>query len=265
MADQPQDQRIAVLRTEYRGPLLDEHDVDPDPMVQFARWFDEAIAAKVPEPDSMTIATATPDGRPSARVVALRGHDERGFVFYTNDESQKGRELAVNPRAAVVFHWREMERQVRAYGAVTRVGDDEARAYFAGRPLKSRIGAWASKQSVVLRDRAELEARVAEAAARFGDGEIPLRRAARRGGAVAGPPEPAPRPTALRARRRRRLADRAAVALTGRDAALSAERLSAGWRPCGRRPGRSVGPDRRPAIRGWAVSRRRCRVRPPTS
>jgi pyridoxamine 5'-phosphate oxidase len=173
MADEPQDQRIAVLRTEYRGPLLDEHDVDPDPMVQFARWFDEAIAAKVPEPDSMTIATATPDGRPSARVVALRGHDERGFVFYTNDESQKGRELAVNPRAAVVFHWREMERQVRAYGAVTRVGDDEARAYFAGRPLKSRIGAWASKQSVVLRDRAELEARVAEAAARFGDGEIP--------------------------------------------------------------------------------------------
>jgi pyridoxamine 5'-phosphate oxidase len=173
MADEPQDQRIAVLRTEYRGPLLDEHDVDPDPMVQFARWFDEAIAAKVPEPDSMTIATATPDGRPSARVVALRGHDERGFVFYTNDESQKGRELAVNPRAAVVFHWREMERQVRVYGAVTRVGDDEARAYFAGRPLKSRIGAWASKQSVVLRDRAELEARVAEAAARFGDGEIP--------------------------------------------------------------------------------------------
>lgn len=173
MADQPQDQRIAALRTEYRSPLLDERDVDPDPMVQFARWFDDALAAKIPEPDAMTIATATLDGRPSARVVALRGYDERGFVFYTNDESQKGRELAANPHAALVFHWRELERQVRASGTVTRVDVDEACAYFAGRPLESRIGAWASRQSVVLRDRAELETRVAAAAARFDDGEIP--------------------------------------------------------------------------------------------
>ncbi len=172
MADEKQ-QRIASLRTEYRGPLLDEADVDPDPMVQFARWFDEALAAKVLEPDSMTVATATLDGNPSARVVALRGYDERGFVFYTNDESQKGRELAVNPRAALVFHWRELERQVRASGAVTRVDDAEAEAYFEGRPLKSKIGAWASRQSIVLQDRAELEARVAETAERFGDGEIP--------------------------------------------------------------------------------------------
>ncbi|MCU1456561.1 MAG: Pyridoxine/pyridoxamine 5-phosphate oxidase [Actinomycetia bacterium] len=173
MSEPPREQRIAALRTEYRGPLLDERDVDPDAMAQFARWFDEALAAKVLEPDSMTVATATLDGRPSARVVALRGYDERGFVFYTNDESQKGQELAVNPIAALVFHWRELERQVRASGPVTRIDDDEARAYFAGRPLKSQIGAWASQQSVVLRDRAELEARVAAAAARFGDGEIP--------------------------------------------------------------------------------------------
>ncbi len=173
MAEDPQQQRIASLRTEYRGPPLDQADVDPDPMIQFAHWFDEALAAKVSEPDSMTVATATLDGNPSARVVALRGYDERGFVFYTNDESQKGQELAVNPRAALVFHWRELERQVRASGRVARVDDDEAHAYWAGRPLKSRIGAWASRQSVVLRDRADLEARVAEAAERFGDGAIP--------------------------------------------------------------------------------------------
>ncbi|MDQ3854889.1 MAG: pyridoxamine 5'-phosphate oxidase [Chloroflexota bacterium] len=140
-------------------PLL-ESDVDPDPFVQFGRWLDDAVAAGIPEPTAMTLATATRDGRPSARVVLLKGFDPQGFVFYTNRQSRKGCELAENPRAALVFLWKELGRQVRIEGAVELTTDAESDAYFASRPLGSRIGAIASRQSGVLPDRETLERRV---------------------------------------------------------------------------------------------------------
>ena len=136
---------------------LDPDSVAADPIAQFRRWYDEAVAAGVRQPDAMTLATATPDGAVSARTVLLRGLDEHGFAFFTNLESAKGRELAANPRAALVFHWREQERQVRVVGPVRRVGDDEA-ARATGRAGRAATGssAWASPQSAVV-DRAELD------------------------------------------------------------------------------------------------------------
>jgi pyridoxamine 5'-phosphate oxidase len=138
-------------------------------MVQFRTWFDEAVADGVREPDAMTVATAGRDAAPSARTVALRGLDERGFAFYTNYRSPKARDLDENPRAAIVFHWREVERQVRAVGTVTRLSREESFAYWRNRPLGSRLSALISPQSEVVADRAELEAAYEEAAARFGD------------------------------------------------------------------------------------------------
>jgi pyridoxamine 5'-phosphate oxidase len=148
---------------------VDERDLHPDPMVQFRTWFDEAVADGVREPDAMTVATAGRDAAPSARTVALRGLDERGFAFYTNYRSPKARDLDENPRAAIVFHWREVERQVRAVGTVTRLSREESFAYWRNRPLGSRLSALISPQSEVVADRAELEAAYEEAAARFGD------------------------------------------------------------------------------------------------
>jgi pyridoxamine 5'-phosphate oxidase len=148
---------------------VDERDLHPDPMVQFRIWFDEAVADGVREPDAMTVATAGRDAAPSARTVALRGLDERGFAFYTNYRSPKARDLDGNPRAAIVFHWREVERQVRAVGTVTRLSREESIAYWRNRPLGSRLSALISPQSEVVADRAELEAAYEEAAARFGD------------------------------------------------------------------------------------------------
>ena len=148
---------------------MDERDLDPDPLRQFERWFAAAGGAGIQAPESMTLATATPDGRPSARMVLLKGADERGFAFYTNLESRKGRELRENPHAALLFHWQALGRQVRVEGPVERVPDDEAEAYFRTRPLASRLAAWASAQSRPLADRAELERLVAESAARHGD------------------------------------------------------------------------------------------------
>ena len=148
---------------------MDERDLHPDPMVQFRTWFDEAVADGVREPDAMTVATAGRDAAPSARTVALRGLDERGFAFYTNYRSPKARDLDENPRAAIVFHWREVERQVRAVGTVTRLSREESFAYWRNRPLGSRLSALISPQSEVVADRAELEAAYEEAAARFGD------------------------------------------------------------------------------------------------
>jgi pyridoxamine 5'-phosphate oxidase len=141
---------------------------------QFRTWFAEAQAAGVDQPEAMTLATANADGEPAARVVLLRGVDERGFAFYTNLQSPKGRDLGVRPRAALVFHWKEVTRQVRVTGAVTRVPDAEAAAYYAARPLGSRLGAWASPQSEVIEDRAVLERLVREVESRFGDAEPPL-------------------------------------------------------------------------------------------
>lgn len=151
---------------------MDAADLDPDPLRQFGRWFEEAGAA-VPVPEAMTLATATADGRPSARMVLLKGADARGFAFYTNLESRKGRELAENPHAALLFHWAPLGRQVRVEGEVERVPREESEAYFRTRPLGSRLAAWASPQSRSLADRAELDRLYADAAAMNGE-DVPL-------------------------------------------------------------------------------------------
>jgi len=158
----------AELRTEYKRETLDEAAVAPDPFAQFTRWFDETVAARVPEPNAMTLATVGPEGRPSARIVLLKGVDERGFVFYTNYDSRKGRDLAPAAPVALLFHWVELERQVRIEGRAERVEAALSDAYFASRPRASRLGAWASPQSAVVTDRAALEASYADAAVRFG-------------------------------------------------------------------------------------------------
>jgi pyridoxamine 5'-phosphate oxidase len=149
-------------------------DLDPDPHVQFDRWFDEASEAGLRAPEQMALATATRDGRPSVRMVLLKGHDERGFVFYTNRTSRKAQEIEANPHAAGVVHWEPLTRQVRVEGLVERLGDEESFAYFRTRPRQSRISAWASPQSQPLESRAELERRSAEIEERFGGGEVPL-------------------------------------------------------------------------------------------
>jgi pyridoxamine 5'-phosphate oxidase len=155
-------------------PTLLENDLASDPLEQFTRWFEEARAAGVRLPETMILATATTEGAPSARAVLLKGVESGGFVFFTNHESRKARELADNPRAALVFLWDALGRQVRVEGQVGRITAEESEAYFRTRPLGSRVGAWASPQSSVLHDRAELEARVAEAERRFGGGDVPL-------------------------------------------------------------------------------------------
>jgi len=142
---------------EYKRGALDEADAAPSPFRQFAAWFTDAQAANIPDPNAMTVATATPDGRPSARIVLLKEYDERGFVFYTNYESRKGHELTENPVAALVFFWPALERQIRVTGEVARVSRDETDRYFRSRPRGSRLGAWASRQSAVIADRAEVE------------------------------------------------------------------------------------------------------------
>lgn len=154
-------------------PAVDEHDLDPDPLVELRRWLEEARSA-VPEPHAMILATSGPDGRPSARMVLLRGLDERGLTFFTNRDSRKGRELERNPHAALVLYWWELGRQVRVEGAVEETSDGESAAYWESRPRASRVAAWCSPQSQPLAGRGELEARYAEAAARFGDGDVPL-------------------------------------------------------------------------------------------
>jgi pyridoxamine 5'-phosphate oxidase len=165
---------IAHIRRDYRLATLTEADVAVDPMLQFHRWFDEALRAQVNEPNAMCLATATPDAYPSARIVLLKGADERGFVFYTDYRSRKGRELSDNPHASLCFFWPELERQVRIAGAVQRVDRAESDAYFQSRPLPSRVGAWTSCQSAVLASRDDLERELAANVARFGDGPVAL-------------------------------------------------------------------------------------------
>jgi len=159
---------LSDLRTEYMRGELDEQHADPDPFKQFARWWDEALAAQVREANAMTLATAGADGSPAARTVLLKGCDANGFVFYTNYESRKGRELAANPRACLLFFWPELERQVRIDGSVEQVSARESDEYFRTRPLPSRIGAWASPQSQVIPGKAWLLARAAEMGLRHG-------------------------------------------------------------------------------------------------
>jgi pyridoxamine 5'-phosphate oxidase len=164
---------IAELRKEYMLNGLREADLDPDPIEQFRVWFDQALSAGLPEPNAMALATATPDGRPSARMVLIKGLDARGFVFYTNYQSRKGLELASNPYAALAFYWAELERQIRIEGHVEPLSAVESDGYYYSRPLGSRIGAWASAQSKVIPNREVLEQRVSELAAQYADGQVP--------------------------------------------------------------------------------------------
>ena len=152
--------------------VLDERLIDPDPVKQFQQWFDDAINAKLPLPEAMSLATVTSDGKPTSRMVLLKGVDLNGFVFYTNYRSAKARELDANPNAALVFFWPQLERQVRVEGPVTRTSAAESREYFATRPRGSQIGAWASPQSEVIATRTELEKRKAEFEERYRDREV---------------------------------------------------------------------------------------------
>ena len=164
---------LSHVRREYARAGLREEDVAADPLEQFHRWLADATAAHPDEYTSMTLATADREGRPSARVVLLKGCDERGFVFYTNYDSRKGLELAENPRAALVFYWADLERQVRIEGRVEKTSREESEAYFHSRPLGSRIGAVASRQSAVIPGRDELERTTRELLERFGE-DVPL-------------------------------------------------------------------------------------------
>ena len=152
---------------------MEERDLDPDPLRQFTRWFEDARSTALPAPEAMALATATPEGRPSVRMVLLKSADEHGFTFHTNYESRKGDELIANPHAALLFHWQPLGRQVRVEGRVERVPSKESEAYFRTRPLGSRLAAWASPQSRPLADRAELDRLYAEAQERFG-ADVPL-------------------------------------------------------------------------------------------
>jgi pyridoxamine 5'-phosphate oxidase len=150
---------LATLRRNYALETLSETDVLPDPVSQFAVWFEEASSSQLPEPNAMTLATATREGRSSARIVLLKGFDKQGFVFFTNYESRKGEELAENPQAALLFAWLELERQIRIEGRVEKVTPEESKIYFQSRPKGSQIGAWASPQSRVVGSREVLEKR----------------------------------------------------------------------------------------------------------
>jgi len=158
---------IAQLRKSYERAALDESASHADPLHQFQQWLNEAIDARVPEPNAMTLATVGADGRPSTRIVLIKGCDERGIAWYTNYDSRKGRELATNPHAALQFHWVELERVVRIEGTVSQVSQEESDAYFASRPLDSRIGAWASPQSQVIPSRAVLVTNAARYGAQY--------------------------------------------------------------------------------------------------
>ncbi len=158
---------LADLRKTYARESLTESAVDPDPIIQFRTWMNEALDAELPEPNAMTVATVGADGKPSARVLLIKGVDQRGFVFFTNYESHKGRDLEANPHASLVFYWIELERQVRIDGRVEKLPEEESDGYFDSRPLDSRIGAWASNQSRELSSRLALVANAAKYAARY--------------------------------------------------------------------------------------------------
>ncbi|MEH2378044.1 MAG: pyridoxamine 5'-phosphate oxidase [Nostoc sp.] len=167
------DKTVADLRKDYTLESLSELEVDLNPFIQFKKWFEQALAAQLPEPNAMTVATATPDGKPSARMLLLKDFNERGFVLFTNYNSHKGQELAENPQAALVFWWAELERQVRIYGYVEKVSQTESDQYFESRPTKSRLGAWISNQSEVIESREVLERRLQEFHSKYENLEIP--------------------------------------------------------------------------------------------
>ena len=164
---------LSQLRTEYQRHTLSETDVDPDPIRQFQLWFNEAVAAQAHMPNAMALATSTPDGVPSVRMVLLKGVGHDGFTFFTNYQSRKSKELDANPRASLLFYWPELERQVRIEGTVTRTSEAESAAYFASRPVESQIASAASPQSQVVPSRQFLEQKSQELRDRYPDGPIP--------------------------------------------------------------------------------------------
>lgn len=166
--------KVSDVRREYALAGLSEEDLAADPIAQLQLWLEQARAVLPEEFTAMVLATADAEGRPAARVVLLKGLDERGLAFYTHYDSDKGRELAANPRAALVFYWAPLDRQVRIEGTVEKTSREESEAYFASRPRGSRLGAWASRQSRPLAGREELERRMEEVAERFADGDVPL-------------------------------------------------------------------------------------------
>lgn len=163
---------IANIRTDYSQFELSETALDADPVVQFAKWFDEAVKAGIKEPNAMGVSTVGENGRPSSRILLIKDFDQRGFTWFTNYTSRKGMELAQNPYASLLFHWVEMEREVRIEGRVEKVSAEESDAYFHSRPLKSRLGAIASSQSRPINGRVELEKRYAEVEAQYGDNPV---------------------------------------------------------------------------------------------
>ncbi len=160
---------LASLRKSYSLASLDEANIEPNPLQQFDLWLKEALRAQLPEPNTMTLATVNERGQPSARIVLIKNVDARGFVFFTNYLSRKGRELAHNPQAALLFYWIELERQVRIEGRIEKISAAESDQYFLSRPLDSRLGAWASAQSEIIADRAQLDTGAAEVKAQYGD------------------------------------------------------------------------------------------------
>jgi pyridoxamine 5'-phosphate oxidase len=164
---------ISSIRKDYQLRSLSESDVHASPVAQFSQWWDEAIASEIVEVNAMTLSTITTAGRPSARIVLLKGFDEKGFVFYTNYESDKGQQLDAKPYASLVFFWKELERQVRIEGKCERVSSEESDEYFYSRPLGSRLGAWASPQSRVIETREILDKNAAALLERYASGEVP--------------------------------------------------------------------------------------------
>ncbi len=160
------------LRQDYRRAHLSEDQINPNPVEQFSRWFSEAMSAEIIEPNAMTLSTATADGKPSARIMLLKGFDERGFIFYTNYESRKGIEIDENPYAALTFFWLELQRQVRIEGKLERISEEESTQYFHVRPRKSQIGAHASAQSRQIQNREELESKLESLELSFEDTEV---------------------------------------------------------------------------------------------
>ncbi len=164
---------IADIRKEYKKQALLERDVDRDPILQFGKWWDDAIKSEIDEVNAMTLATATASGVPGARIVLLKDYNERGFVFFTNYESRKGKELSENPQACLVFFWKELERQIRISGSVEKISFAESDAYFSSRPKDSQLGAWASPQSRVITEREVIDERATLYQQQFGDKNIP--------------------------------------------------------------------------------------------
>jgi pyridoxamine 5'-phosphate oxidase len=174
MASTPDPEELAALRREYGDSGLDDPDLAPDPVGMFRRWLHDAVVAGLHEPNAMVVATSSPDGTPSSRMVLLKGVDERGFVFYTNYASRKGRELDATPPVALLFPWHDLQRQVRVEGTAVRVPTEESRAYFSTRPRASQLGAWASPQSDEVASREALQASYDEVEQRFAGQDVPL-------------------------------------------------------------------------------------------